>query len=66
MNAIDLSVGTRFKYDGKLIKVVEGEGTMQNDCEDCVFNISDDWCGYLICGNEYRTDGKHVYFKEVE
>ena len=55
----ELSIGTRFHYEGKLVEVVEGD-----QCVDCVFAEID--CSQKRCVSEERSDKKNVYFKEVK
>ena len=59
---IDLAIGTRFRYDGILYKVVEAQLW---SCRECDFRY--DSCGiWLACTPEFRKDGKDVCFKFVE
>ena len=60
---IDLAVGTRFYYRGRLCEVVE-VGSKSRYCEGCV--IRRDTCIDLECDPEARHDGKEVCFKWVE
>ena len=55
----ELSIGTRFHYEGKLVEVVDGD-----QCRDCVFAETD--CSQKRCLSEERSDKKNVYFKEVK
>lgn len=55
----ELSIGTRFHYEGKLVEVVEGD-----QCVDCVFAETD--CSQKQCLSEERSDKKNIYFKEVK
>ena len=59
---IELEIGTRFYYKGKLCEVVEKS---HNNCLDCVImEISD--CLPLVCVSKARQDRKNVCFKEVK
>ena len=60
---IDLAVGTRFYYRGRLCEVIE-VGSKSRYCEGCV--IRRDTCIELECDPEARHDGKEVCFKWVE
>ena len=69
---LDLAIGTRFYFDGKLFEVAEGVG----DCLSCIFSkrIYDEGddngyldCYYHIdCCSYARKDKKDAYFKEVK
>ena len=66
-NFYDLETGELFKFDGILVKVVVCNGSLR-DCKKCIFNCNKYRyaCNYFACMNEERSDGKEVYFKEVE
>ena len=59
---IDLAVGARFYYNGKLCKVVETEHDYK--CAECDLSINE--CCNMSCGSEAREDGKNVCFKWVK
>ena len=59
---IDLAVGTRFYYNGKLCKVVETEHDYK--CAECDLSINE--CCNMSCGSGAREDGKNICFKWVE
>ena len=59
---IDLALGTRFYYKGKLCKVVETE--YEYRCSECALSI--DECSVMNCASVARKDGKNVCFKWVE
>lgn len=58
---IDLPVGTRFYFDGKLCEVVK-DGCCLNSC---VFKNSNK-CNKVKCDSSERYDRNHVHFKEVK
>ena len=60
-SGIELPIGTRFYYKGKLCEVVE---TAYDHCSECVMGCSD--CVSLICESEGRQDGKEICMKQVE
>ena len=59
---IDLAVGARFYYNGKLCKVVEIEHDYK--CAECDLSINE--CCNMSCGSGAREDGKNVCFKWVK
>ena len=59
---IDLAVGTRFYYNGKLCKVVETEHDYK--CSEC--DLSIDKCSVMNCASVARADGKNICFKWVK
>ena len=59
---IDLAVGTRFYYNGKLCKVVETEYDYR--CSECDLSINE--CCNMSCGSGAREDGKNICFKWVK
>ena len=59
---IDLALGTRFYYKGKLCKVVETE--YEYRCSECALSI--DECSVMNCASVAREDGKNICFKWVE
>ena len=60
---IDLAIGTRFYYNGKLYKVVEIEHEYER-CSECdIFHYE---CSVMDCASELRQDGKEVCFKLIE
>ena len=59
---IDLAVGARFYYNGKLCKVVETEHDYK--CAECDLSINE--CCNMSCGSGAREDGKNVCFKWVK
>ena len=59
---IELSIGTRFYYKGRLCEVVEME---QGHCMECVIKEYRD-CVSLVCAYRARHDNKSVCFKWVE
>lgn len=56
----ELSIGTRFHYEGKLVEVIDGD-----QCSDCVF-VEMKECSLKRCVPKLRSDKKDVYFKEVK
>ena len=60
-SGIELPIGTRFYYKGRLCEVVETEF---DHCSECVMECSD--CVSLVCESEGRKDGKDVCFKYVK
>ena len=59
---IELDIGTTFRYDGILCKVVEAQSW---SCRECDFRY--DSCGIMLaCKPEFRKDGKDVCFKYVK
>ena len=59
---IELAIGTIFRYDGILCKVVEAQSS---SCRECDFRY--DSCGIMLaCKPEFRKDGKDVCFKYVK
>ena len=59
---IDLAIGTRFYYNGKLCKVVETEHDYK--CSEC--DLSIDKCSVMNCASVARADGKNICFKWVK
>ena len=59
---IDLAVGARFYYNGKLCKVVETEHDYK--CAECDLSINE--CCNMSCGSGAREDGRNVCFKWVK
>lgn len=59
---IELAVGTRFYYNGKLCKVVETERDYK--CSEC--DLSIDKCSVMDCASVARKDGKNICFKWVK
>lgn len=59
---VELTVGSRFWYKGKLYEVVESESGYM--CRECVF-LADGKCKKSKCYSDERHDGKIVYFSEV-
>ena len=60
---IELAIGTRFYYKGRLCEVVE-IGYKLGCCFEC--DISDSKCDIMSCTPISRHDGKNVCFKWVE
>ena len=60
-SGIELPIGTRFYYKGRLCEVVE---TPFDHCLECVMECSD--CVSLVCESEGRQDGKEICLKQVE
>ena len=60
---IELAIGTRFRYNGRLCKVVEVEYEYDR-CSECDIFIND--CSMMDCGSTSREDGKNVCFKYAE
>ena len=58
---IELAIGTRFYYKGRLCEVVEVE---LDHCSECVMEYSD--CVSLLCEYEDRQDNTEICFKWVE
>ena len=61
MRMIELAIGTIFRYDGILCKVVEAQSGC---CIECAMGY--DFCIMLECNYAFRQDGKNVCFKLVE
>ena len=58
---IELAVGTRFRYNGRLCEVIE----MKHDsCSEC--DMVDCDCIGMACASVLRQDKKEVCFKWVE
>lgn len=58
---IELAIGTKFYYDGRLCEVVEAQS---DKCKECVVG-----CNAFVklgCNSKYRQDGKNVCFKLVQ
>ena len=60
---LEMEVGSRFWYVGKLCEVVETKSRVR--CAECVFSENSIICPLVNCTGEKRHDGKKVYFKEV-
>ena len=58
---VELTVGSRFWYDGKLCEVV-----INNDCKGCVFLGKGKKCWKSRCIPRHRHDEKSVCFREVK
>ena len=58
---IELAIGTRFYYKGRLCEVVE---IKYDHCSECVMEYSD--CVSLLCEHEDRQDNTEICFKWVE
>ena len=57
---VEMTIGSRFYYKGKLCEVVEG------DCnQDCVFSENHKKCNKSKCHASERHDKRFVCFKEV-
>ena len=65
--SLELPIGTRFYFRGRLYEVVELEGDGLGHLQ-CAFYKRDeeDICKVMICYEDERYDGKNVYFKEVK
>lgn len=71
---LELSIGTKFYFDDKLVEVVESK--FIEKCFGCVFKnkvFKDgygeneiDSCYAVECGKDERKDKKDVTFKEVK
>ena len=59
---IEVALGERFYYNGKLCEVVETEHDYR--CAECDLSINE--CCNMSCGSEAREDGKNICFKWVE
>lgn len=58
-------IGERFEYDGVMLEVVKGIGSM-DDCEKCYFRRSD--CVALKdthCNKRRRLDGNPIYYQLI-
>ena len=65
MRMIELAIGTRFHYKGKLCEVVELEDKYDyNKCSKCDMSFTE--CNVMNCALKSRKDGKSVCFKWVE
>ena len=60
----EMTVGSRFLYDGKLCEVAETE--IDFECKKCVFDEDRYKCKNTECRASKRNDDKSVYFKEVK
>ena len=60
---VEMTVGSRFFYDGKLCEVV---ADFNFACDRCVFNADRYTCENTECRAPKRHDGNAVYFKEVK
>ena len=60
---IELAVGTRFYYKGKLCEVSDEECVQ---CMNCVNDNDVASCQLFACGQEERKDKTEVFFKRVE
>lgn len=60
-SGIELPIGTRFYYKGRLCEVVE---TAFDHCSECIMECSD--CVSMICESEGRQDNTEICFKFVE
>ena len=58
---IELAMGTRFYYKGKLFEVVDPQSGC---CRECAVGYG--FCTMLECNSYLRKDGKDVCFKQVE
>ena len=58
---IELAMGTRFYYNGKLFEVVDPQSGC---CRGCAVGYG--FCTMLECNSYLRKDGKDVCFKQVE
>lgn len=62
---IELAIGTRFYYKGKLCEVVELEDKYDYcKCSKCDMSFNE--CSVMNCALKSRKDGKSVCFKLVE
>ena len=65
MRMIELAIGTRFYYKGKLCEVVELEDEYDyNKCSKCDMSFTE--CNVMNCSSKSREDGKSVCFKWVK
>lgn len=62
---IEMTIGSRFYYKGKLCEVSEFNTPRGNSCSKCVFNNTKK-CGKAKCCYEHRHDKQEVIFLEVE
>ena len=62
---VEMTIGSRFWYKGKLCEVVkyEDDGPL---CGRCEFDGNDRKCGKTKCCASERHDGYSVFFKEVK
>ena len=60
---IDLAIGTRFYYKGRLCEVVEPQSER---CRECAVSYGFDECMMLDCRPSCRHDDKEVCFKRIE
>ena len=65
--SLELPIGTRFPFRGRLYEVAELEDDGFGHSQ-CAFykRDNDDICKVMICYEDERDDRKNVYFKEVE
>ena len=66
VRSVEMPIGTRFYFRNCLYEVAELKDGKQ-DCSQCAFDTryTEAICGVMKC-NDYRHDGKCVFFKEVE
>ncbi len=61
---IELPIGTRFYFKGKLCEVSDRECI---HCMNCVLNTEDyELCKMFVCEKSERKDGVGVFFEIVE
>lgn len=60
---VELTIGNKFWYDGKLCEVAETE--IDFGCKKCVFDSDRYTCENTECRAIKRHDGKSVYYREV-
>ena len=58
-------IGDRFEYDGVILEVVGGYGSLETDCVGCALTNSI-LCLANFCTHYNRKDGKDVYYKLIE
>lgn len=61
---VELTIGSRFYYKGKLCEVAEIENDFE--CRECVFDKKLSKCKKVKCCLGERHDFKSVFFKEVK
>ena len=66
-DSLELPIGSRFYYKGRIYEVAELEEKWSWGCSKCEFDDDnkEDICEVMNC-NYCRHDKKYIYFKEVK
>jgi len=64
----ELKIGDGFIFNNKIIEVVEGSGTYNNDCIRCHFHGENFTCEQIkpSCQAFDRQDGKNVVYMQIK